>query len=287
LGKVKIDLIEFHKSIGHELNTVKNRVRSLIGDAHWQKEGEYKEAVLKNCIKRFLPFQYSLGSGFVLIKDAEEEQVTGQIDIIVYDNSYPVLFKDGDFVILLPESIRGIIEVKSKSNLNQISNAVKKMNNNARLIYKIQKESKEIRRGISENKIGHLLFVGLFNYDLDVDDKKFNAENSLQWMRKLFSGEVKKDDDLTFDDRCKYFVNNISISDNLFGGIFHYKYHGLEWDSYHHGIWNIFNGLSKSFFITQLLWYLEPIHALEGSKIWTQHYKQKQIAKKELGRKDK
>lgn len=282
MDKVKIDLIEFHKSIGHELNAIKNRVRNLIGDAHWQKEGEYKEAVLKNCIKRFLPSQYSLGSGFVLIKDAEEEQVTGQIDIIVYDNSYPVLFTEGDFVILLPESIRGIIEVKTKSNLSQISNAVKKINNDALMIYRKQKELQELGKGFSVNKIAHLLFVGLFNYEFNGNDKVFDAEKYLKRMKSLFSEEVKKDNDLTFDDRCKYFINNISISDNLFGGILHSKYHGQKWDSYSHGVWNVIDGLSKSFFVTQLLWHLEPIHALEGSRIWTQPVKQRLIAKKEL-----
>jgi len=47
--------LDFQKSITKELDIVKNRVRSLIGNAHWGEEGRYKEAVLKTVINRFLP----------------------------------------------------------------------------------------------------------------------------------------------------------------------------------------------------------------------------------------
>ena len=105
LKKNNIDLINFHKSIGDELNVIRDRVRHLIGDAHWGEEGRYKEAILRNSISKFLPNQYSLGTGFVLIKDVEQAIVTSQIDIIVYDNSYPTLFKEGDMNCHSPSAI--------------------------------------------------------------------------------------------------------------------------------------------------------------------------------------
>ncbi len=161
----KIDLKEFYKSIGSELSVIKNRVRNLIGAANWGEEGRYKEAILKNCIGRFLPNRYSLGTGFVLVKDIEKVQVTSQIDIIVCDNSYPVLFKEGDFVIVLPHSVRGIIEVKTNGDTGKFSKSIEKINNNARMIYQRQKQSKDIR-GIGTPAITpQPLFVGLFCYD--------------------------------------------------------------------------------------------------------------------------
>ena len=45
----------FQKSITKELKALQNRVRYLIGDSHWGEEGRYKEAILRNVIKRFLP----------------------------------------------------------------------------------------------------------------------------------------------------------------------------------------------------------------------------------------
>ena len=82
---------EFYKSLNKELMAVKDRVRSLIGEAHWVKDGEYKEAILKNVISKFLPKKYSMGTGFVI---NGEKKITQQIDIIIYDNSSPVLFSE-------------------------------------------------------------------------------------------------------------------------------------------------------------------------------------------------
>lgn len=63
-----------------------------------------------NYLKKILPSNVTVGTGFV--KNGEE--TTNQIDLIIYDNSVPTLFSEGDFVVVLPESVYGIIEVKSK-----------------------------------------------------------------------------------------------------------------------------------------------------------------------------
>jgi hypothetical protein len=102
--------LEFQKSITDELKALQNRVRNLIGNANWGDEGRYKEAVLRNVIKNFLPSNISLGTGFIIDKknDGEIAKST-QIDIIVYDNTYPVLFSSGDIVITTPANVIGII----------------------------------------------------------------------------------------------------------------------------------------------------------------------------------
>lgn len=42
-----INTLEYQISISQELNTIKNRVRNLIGDANWGEDGKYKEEKLK------------------------------------------------------------------------------------------------------------------------------------------------------------------------------------------------------------------------------------------------
>jgi len=71
---VHISPEKFQESITKELEVVRDRVRNLIGDAHWGEEGRYKEAVLKNVIRRFLPSNLSIGTGFVEGADARREQ---------------------------------------------------------------------------------------------------------------------------------------------------------------------------------------------------------------------
>lgn len=131
-----INPLEFQESINKELQVVKNRVRKLIGDANWGEDGGYKEAVLKNIIKKYLPKNLSIASGFIIKKEnnnSQEFKVSKQIDILIYDNSFPVIFSEGDFAIVIEDSVRGIIEVKSKiylgrANANSFSKVLEKFN---------------------------------------------------------------------------------------------------------------------------------------------------------------
>lgn len=129
-----INAEEFHKSINKELKVIQDRVRNLIGSAHWGEEGRYKEAVLRSIIKRFLPENTSLGTGFILKKESDNIKISNQIDIIIYDNTYPVLFSEGDFLITTPANIIGIIEVKTNLNSSEISNVVSKATNNGKIV---------------------------------------------------------------------------------------------------------------------------------------------------------
>ena len=53
MSRIRIDPEKFQKSITKELDTIKNRVRNLIGSSHWEEEGRYKEN-LKKCDKKIL-----------------------------------------------------------------------------------------------------------------------------------------------------------------------------------------------------------------------------------------
>ncbi len=125
---------EFHKSINKELKVIQNRVRSLIGDANWGEDGRYKEAVLRSTIKRFLPENMSLGTGFIVQKKDNEMQISKQIDIIIYDNTYPVLFSEGDFLITTPANVKGIVEVKTNLVSSQVEEVISKATRNGKLL---------------------------------------------------------------------------------------------------------------------------------------------------------
>ena len=96
---------------------------ALIG----KKKGDIKK-ILRNVIKRFLPSNLSIGTGFVIKKNNGDTQISNQIDIIIYDNTVPVLFSEGDFVITTYKNVEGIIEVKTKIRNNQLKNNTKGRN---------------------------------------------------------------------------------------------------------------------------------------------------------------
>lgn len=161
---ITIDIEEFHKSINKELEVVQDRVRNLIGSAHWGEEGKFKEAVLKNVISRFLPKNYSIGTGFVLTNDKE---LSTQIDIIIYDNTFPLLFSQGDFVIVTPDSVCAIIEVKTKiDSISELKSYMNKLTANAHLIEK------------QSNGLPKLTFVGIFSYENGISERTLKERYS-------------------------------------------------------------------------------------------------------------
>lgn len=156
-----INPIDFQKSINKELQVVKNRVRNLIGDANWGDEGAYKEAVLQNIIGQYLPDNLSIGKGYILKKDEIDNEfiVSKQIDIIIYDNTFPVIFSEGRFVIVVEECVRGIIEVKSR-----IYTGRENQNSLIKIIEKFNELNQFLR--ISNTTEGRI-FKGIFGFDFN------------------------------------------------------------------------------------------------------------------------
>ena len=89
----------FHKSTTKELKVIKNRVRNLIGNSNWGEEGRFKEAILRNVIKRFLPQNFNIGTGFVIRsydnnRNRNNIECSKQIDLIMI---YILIYKITDF----------------------------------------------------------------------------------------------------------------------------------------------------------------------------------------------
>lgn len=167
----------FQESITQELNIVKNRVRNLISDAHWGEEGRFKEAILKNILRKFLPSNLSVGTGFILKATGNndtENRLSNQLDIIIYDNTLPLLFSEGDFIITTHSNVRGIIEVKSKITATTFRNVVEQFDNS-------------IEHFISDFKRPNRkkIFAGIFAFDFGGDINSGNIDDALQNSQKI------------------------------------------------------------------------------------------------------
>lgn len=146
--------LEYRRSISNELISIKDRVRNFIEDNHWGEDGRYKEIILSEILKNLLPQNVTVATGFILGKG---NQVSNQIDIIIFKNDYPVLFKMANFVVVAKESVVGIIEVKSKIDSSNIKEAIEKSHNNGKLV-------------------GNHIFNGIFGYETGFS---FNGSNIL------------------------------------------------------------------------------------------------------------
>ena len=177
---------KFYESINRELMAIKDRVSSLIGNASPGENGGYREAILKNVISRFLPKKYSIGTGFVI---NERKEITKQIDIIIYDNSSPILFSEGDFVIVLASTVKAIIEVKSNvGDTTKLIEYIKTCEENAKKIEAVALHDR--------------LFNGIFSYECNLSNE-------------VLESSLKDYFELT---ECSIFrkVSNISLGNNKF-----------------------------------------------------------------------
>lgn len=164
-----MDLSAYFESLSDELATLKDRIRLLIQDAHWPTDGEWKESVLRSILRRSTPQSVTVGRGFVV----EHDWCSSQIDVLLYDNTLPILYKDGDLVFVTPSACRAIVEVKTSVNARQFRDAAEKLALNAALI-----------RG---SAIGLPLFVGLFAYGA-----AGRSNRLLQTLREVANGNAQR-----------------------------------------------------------------------------------------------
>lgn len=106
----------YFESLSKEMRAVENRVRLLLGNedgnggVHWQTDGEHKETIVRQVLRRIAPRNMVVGRGFIV----SPEYTSTQIDVLVYDDRFPVLYQDGDLVVIPPAACLAIVEVKSR-----------------------------------------------------------------------------------------------------------------------------------------------------------------------------
>lgn len=169
---------DFQKSITDELTVVRNRVRNIIGNRNWGDEGRYKEAIFKNIIRRFLPSYLSVKTGFIVNStNPDKLQITRQIDIIIYENTKPIIFSEGEFGIIPSSCVKGIVEVKTKISNSKLEAIINTSKSNGKIV-------------------GESVFNGIMSYEYDDSIRNNNIDNYLK-------------------SSCGY-VNHISLGKNIF-----------------------------------------------------------------------
>lgn len=145
------NFVEYHKSIASELDAISNRIRHLIGSAHWLTDGEHKEAILRKAISNYLPEAFHVGRGFVCYPGG---QSSTQLDILITTKSKPTLFKDGELVFVTPDAVRAIIEVKTSQTSSEIKETAGKLSDELQRVRECQRSMDSCWGGIFVYKPG-------------------------------------------------------------------------------------------------------------------------------------
>ncbi|NLE61472.1 MAG: hypothetical protein GX616_24235, partial [Planctomycetes bacterium] len=123
------DFKAYHESIAGELRVTKDRMRHLIGDRHWQSDGEHKEAILRKILRGHVAQSLEIGRGFV----CGEGETSSQIDVLITRRDRPTLFRDGEMLLVTPDAVAAIIEVKTRIR-DDLAEILEKLADNAAMI---------------------------------------------------------------------------------------------------------------------------------------------------------
>lgn len=125
-----MDLRQYFASLSLEIDSLKDRVRNLKTDRHWLTDGEWKESVIRQVLRRNLPETVEVGRGFVVTRN----KASHQLDVLIRDASKPVVFRDGDLAFVTPDAVLGIIEVKSRVTPSVLENSLRKLAADIKLV---------------------------------------------------------------------------------------------------------------------------------------------------------
>lgn len=244
------DFRAYHASIAAELQISKDRMRNLIGGRHWQSDGEHKEAILRKILRNHVAQIFHIGRGFV----CTERDTSRQIDILIVQKEKPTLFCDGEMLVVTPDAVSAILEVKTKIG-KDLQAVAERLADNAEAI----------------RAAGNpMCVVGLFAYEAT---KRRNTGTSiLRAVQRASRGQWSRT------------VNWVALGPDVFvrywreGSAVHSPIPGGVWHSYS------IPQLAHAYFVSNVVWDTLPIQdssmqyawfPIEGSK---ERYRQEYIA---------
>lgn len=189
--------VDYMESISDEIKALQGRVRHFV--KHYGEDGRYKETILIDLLRQKLPKSVSVGTGFVM---GDSDEPSTQIDIIIYDDIYPLYFKQGDFVVVNKASVLGILEVKTRfRDAPTLIEAINKSYNNKILI-------------------GKSIFNGIFSFECDFDITNNHGLTDFLQQKYMI-------DEIVFNDTLfmKYWCKNMP-SDTYANP--HYSFYSLQ-----------------------------------------------------------
>lgn len=106
----------YSASFANELASQSEQLGRLIG--HGPTVGTAREELFRALLERHVPGRYHVATGFV-------DGIPTQFDIIIYDQiDHAPLLRTGNLVVVPSESVRAVIEIKSKLDATNLTDAL-------------------------------------------------------------------------------------------------------------------------------------------------------------------
>lgn len=175
------------------------------GAAHAGEDGRYVEDLVREYLQQFLPRDLEVLTGFILrpaVKTGEsgrerkndQDQHSGQLDIIVYDSAaYPVFQRFGNSVIVPPEGVVAVVSIKKHLNDSDVLHECGELFDAANLCQTLRSNDRNDKvRGP---------FLALVSVKSKIDKKK---TDNLDWIFQKIKEAYASKVDVTFDKLIGY-----------------------------------------------------------------------------------
>jgi hypothetical protein len=170
--KFELDLADFHSNECRSLIQRFQSVEKLIGiGKHSPTEGAFCESMLRTFMRQVIPHQFSVDTGFVRGLPAKIPGINGkfidlvaspQLDIIIHDTThFSPIFRYDDVVVVHPEAVVAIIEVKKRLTSNTLKEALQN-------IYETRFIINDNTRHVSTDQV----YMGVFAFSCGIAQPK-------------------------------------------------------------------------------------------------------------------
>lgn len=175
--------------------------KDRAGAAHVGEDGRYVENLICEYLKRYLPKNLEVLTGFIMRpavktglnnkqRKIEEDDNSTQLDIIIYNSAqYPVFQRFGNSAIVPPEGVIGVISVKKKLRDTDIKNE----------LFALQKVSKLCKCSNDDGEFIRGPFLAL----VSMDSFEKRAMKTEEWIFERIS-EIYTKEKYYFDDLVGY-----------------------------------------------------------------------------------
>jgi hypothetical protein len=123
-------LITYCMGVADEFQSRVSRMQVFV--KHNLSSGTANEIILREFLAKHAPGEIGVEQGFIcdLFVDEyrAEDRVSRQCDILIYDQiNYPIVYSDGPIKVVLPESVKMVIEVKTNFKPGDIKTGIENL----------------------------------------------------------------------------------------------------------------------------------------------------------------
>jgi len=113
----------YYRKVQDQVMVQRDMINALLKDP--RIIGDYYEAIVRDAVREAISSSFAVGRGVILSDSGEASK---ECDIIIYNTvEYGALFRSGDIVVVEPEAVRCVIQVKGTVNQDNLSEAIQSL----------------------------------------------------------------------------------------------------------------------------------------------------------------